>query len=221
MMLGLALSAASMAVLFLSMRAVMSIGGSCAEGGPYAIARPCPDGVAWMLPVSIFAGLIGLGIYAGANAGLPGPRLVLLAWPALFLSLGWNFWDFGLNPPSGDGLVWSWIICGVVFVAMGGLPLLVLLSADARRGTFWADGGSSGWIARRGGTVDPDARKDLTPAPSTAAAKSARPSGSATSELAPSELADALAQVAALHDQGALTDAEFATAKRRILEDSQ
>ena len=29
----------------------------------------------------------------------------MLAWPALFLSLGWNFLEYGVNPPEafGDG----------------------------------------------------------------------------------------------------------------------
>ena len=29
---------------FFSMRAVMNVGGSCADGGPYVSAQPCPDG---------------------------------------------------------------------------------------------------------------------------------------------------------------------------------
>ncbi len=47
-----------------------------------------------------------------------------LAWPGLFLSLGWNFLEFAFAPPGG-GFAWGWLICGVVFVLMGGLPLLL------------------------------------------------------------------------------------------------
>ena len=39
-------SAACLTVLFLCMRSVMDIGGSCASGGPYEIANPCPAGFA-------------------------------------------------------------------------------------------------------------------------------------------------------------------------------
>src|SRR5262245_60146842 len=130
-------------VLFYCMRAVMEVGGSCASGGPYEIARPCPKGVGWMTPVSVFAGLAALGWMLAWNHGLSGPKWALLAWPALFLSLGYNFWDYGLNPPEGGGSTAGWIICGVLFVLMGGLPLLALKSRMVRRTTFWSDAPAS------------------------------------------------------------------------------
>lgn len=139
LVVGLAGTAAGITSLFLSMRSVMGVGGFCAEGGPYAIEVHCPKGVGWLMPVSILGGLIMLALYALAARRVPGPHLLLLGWPALFLSLGWNFWEFGLNPPVGDGLAWGWIICGVVFVLMGGAPLLLFLNPDARRAVFWAD----------------------------------------------------------------------------------
>jgi hypothetical protein len=71
---------------------------------------------------AIFGGLILIGIYA-FNA--VGPNLTLLAWPALFLSLGWNFLEYGFSPPDGsDDIVWGWLICGILFVLMGGVPLI-------------------------------------------------------------------------------------------------
>jgi hypothetical protein len=116
--------AAALTVLFFSMRAVMEIGGSCASGNvPYEISRPCPSGVPGLMVGSIFLGIAFLGLYAFTAVG---PNLTLLAWPALFLSLGWNFLDYGVNPPDGqDGVVWGWLVCGVLFVLMGGVPLLV------------------------------------------------------------------------------------------------
>jgi hypothetical protein len=115
--------AAAFTALFFSMRSVMDIGGSCASGNvPFEIARPCPTGVGGLMVGSIFGGLILLAIYA-FNA--VGPNLTLLAWPALFLSLGWNFLEYAFSPPDGsDGIVWGWLICGVLFVLMGGLPLV-------------------------------------------------------------------------------------------------
>ncbi len=93
--------AAALTGLFYGMRSVMEIGGSCASGNtPFEIARPCPDGVGAVMVGSIFGGLIFLGIYAFSTIG---PNLTLLAWPALFLSLGWNFLEYGVNPPTDDG----------------------------------------------------------------------------------------------------------------------
>lgn len=114
-------------LLFYGMRSVMEIGGSCASGNvPYEISRPCPDGVAGVMVGGIFGGLIALGIYA-CNA--LGPNLTVLAWPALFLSLGWNFLEYGVDPPgAGGGPAFGWLIPGVLFLAMGGVPLVVGLT---------------------------------------------------------------------------------------------
>ena len=118
-------------LMFLGMRAVMDIGGACADGGPYVSAQPCPEGA----PLAMVAGIFG-GFLFGAIAMVYGGRLggiwgavPLLAWTALFASLGWNFLDYGLfNPPlSADGIVWGWIIPGVIFEVMAFGPLLVAI----------------------------------------------------------------------------------------------
>jgi hypothetical protein len=109
--------------LFLSMRAVLRLGGFVASGGPYAIAHPAPEWI-WLVPVSIVTGV--MTALAGGSAGRPLGRanLLWLAWPALFVSLGWNFFEFGFHPPSGQGIVWGWMVCGMLFIPMGLLPLL-------------------------------------------------------------------------------------------------
>lgn len=112
--------------LYLGMRGIMRLGGFVASGGPYHIAHQAPGWV-WMLPVSIFLGLIAIFISFGASKHIGGPNLMALAWSALFLSLGWNFLEFGFNPPVGDGLVWGWIIPGVLFIPMGAIPLLIII----------------------------------------------------------------------------------------------
>lgn len=206
MMLGLIVVTAGLTTVFLGMRAVMEIGGSCASGGPYAIVRPCPTGVAWLIPVGILGGLAGLGAYASNVRHLPGPRLTLLAWPALFLSLGWNFWEYGLNPPAPvQAPEWGWIICGVVFVLMGGLPLAALASPGAARHMFWADAPSEGIVdPARGRPPMTIPTRPNPPPPVTAPARNT---------------AAALERVTRLHRDGSLTDAEFANAKRKILEE--
>jgi hypothetical protein len=52
----------SLAILWLTMRAVMGIGGSCASGGPYVPAVECPDAVVLLTPLSMFGLFIFLGL---------------------------------------------------------------------------------------------------------------------------------------------------------------
>ena len=109
--------------LYHAMRPIMRLGGMVASGGPYAIEHPAPSWV-WVMPLSIIIGMICFFLNLFTSPGDDGINLMPLAWPGLFLSLGWNFLEFTFNPPGG-GLAWGWLICGVVFVLMGGLPLLM------------------------------------------------------------------------------------------------
>jgi hypothetical protein len=119
--LGLATVSGCLAIMYFSMRVVMEVGGFCASGQTaFVIAHPCPSGVPGLMVGSIFLGLAGLGVYAVSAFSI---NLTLLAWPALFLSLGWNFLEYGVNPPGG-GTSGGWLVCGVIFVLMGGLPLI-------------------------------------------------------------------------------------------------
>jgi hypothetical protein len=118
---------AALTLVFLSMRSVMKIGGFCAQGGPYVIQHPCPHGVTGILPASIIGGLILAGVYAFATSNWDIPNFTLLLWSALFLSLGWNFFQYAFNPPAPmKGVAVGWLVCGIVFVLMGGLPLIVV-----------------------------------------------------------------------------------------------
>lgn len=123
-------------LLFLSMRSVMAVGGFCAEGGPYEIRTPCPQAVAWVMPVAIFGALLSVGIGFLGVFSQGGPRPYAFAWSALFLALGWNFLEYGFDPPGG-GTSASWLVCGVIFVFMGGVPLILLLRRSAARWTLW------------------------------------------------------------------------------------
>ena len=111
--------------LYLGMRGIMRLGGFVASGGPYEIAHQAPGWV-WVLPVAIFLGLIAVFISFAARRKIGGPNLMVLAWSALFISLGWNFLEFGFSPPVGEGLAWGWIIPGIIFVPMGVIPLFVV-----------------------------------------------------------------------------------------------
>jgi hypothetical protein len=109
--------------LYLAMRGIMRLGGMVARGGPYAIAHPAP-GYAWIFPVSMLTGAVFIGINAFTSRRVGGLSVLALSWPAAFLALGWNFLDFAFNATRGHGPVWGWLVCGVVFVLMGGLPLI-------------------------------------------------------------------------------------------------
>lgn len=131
---------ASLTVVYLGMRSVMEIGGACASGGPYEVATPCPEGV----PLLMVGGIWGLFIFGGLFAwfvgGLGSNYIGLLgfAWCALFLSLGWNFLEYGVDPPgASDGPVVGWLVCAVLFALMGGLPLLGLAKPSNLRGMLW------------------------------------------------------------------------------------
>jgi hypothetical protein len=222
----LAVATACLAVMFLSMRAVMEIGGFCASGGPYVIESECPKGVSWMMTLSVFAGLIALGVHVVASFSLPGPRFALLAWPALFLSLGWNFWEYGLDPgaESGGGTAVGWIVCGVVFVLMGGLPLIFLLASPAgRRNLFWADGTSTTdrpTVRRTAASVSPLAVHQIR-AESTKRRPpdAARPSVD-DDDVDPDDFTTRLERLAAMYRRGDLSAAEFEAAKSKLLTES-
>jgi hypothetical protein len=128
----------ALAWAFLSMRAVMAVGGSCADGGPYVSAQPCPDGaglIALAIPVLVLA-TIGGSI---AAAALPAPLLFVPMWAFLFGALGWNFLDSGLGGQAGSAS--GWIVCGVVFELMAAPAFVAMALGFAGRSTF-ADGGS-------------------------------------------------------------------------------
>ncbi len=114
---------ASIVVFYEGARFVMSEGGFVASGGPYVIAHPAPGWI-WIMPVSIMAGLLLLGVHTMAARRANGFRLLGFMWVALFGSLGWAFLDFGFNHLE-DGLVWGWIVCGVAFWLMA-LPVVIV-----------------------------------------------------------------------------------------------
>jgi hypothetical protein len=194
--------AASITLVFLAMRAVMDIGGACADGGPYVSAQPCPDGV----PLLLIAGMFGIFLFGGMGLWLGGRlggwygALPLLGWPALFLSLGWNFIDYGIiSPPPGEGIVWGWLIPGVVFLLMGGIPLALAIPA---------------WRMDHPGTRVPE-RFGLP----RLATVSSRPVRAAPASAPRGEdLVARLERLAALRDRGDLTEDEFETAKRAVID---
>jgi hypothetical protein len=196
--LGFGLIAFSWVVLGYAIYQLLQIG-TCASGGPYEIARECPNGierVILMIPAGIVATLVGAWIYSGRGAP-PGsdrePRTGLLAvwvWTGIFWSIAagcfLGVWGPEANPGPGGKL--GGLIVGFLFVPMGA------------GGFFALDLG-------RGAQRDP---QQVRPAVSRIAQTASRFGGA--------QSVDRLATLDNLRQQGALTDAEFQTLKARILE---
>jgi len=214
-LIGVAGLAFCITLLWFGMRAVLDVGGYCASGGPYEIAVECPDAVVASTPLSVLGGFLaaGLMLWGGSALGGAWVGLVFLAWPALFLSLGWNFLQYGFFPPDG-GWVWSWVICGVLFVLMGGIPLVGVV--DAMRGAH-PDGRAyaSGRVVVRPLPAPPG------PPPSPTSASFDVTKHEPAVDPAGEPLVDRLERLAAMRRRGDLTAAEYETAKAATLAEAE
>jgi Short C-terminal domain len=198
--LSLAGVACGLTLVYLSMRAVMDVGGFCAEGGPFVIEQHCPQGVPGVMVGSLLGGIVLAFVYVGIAVANGIPSFAMLLWPALFLSLGWNFLEYAFDPPGADGgVVWGWLICGIVFMLMGGLPLLVMVpvtirgfTREEKRPRGWPVGMPLAHMQRVAARVQP-------------------------STATRAGMVDELERLAKLHERGALTDDEYAAAKARLL----
>jgi len=225
-------------LVFRGMRAVMDIGGECADGATYVAAPSCPEGV----PIALVGGIFG-GFLFGAIAMAYGSRLggiwraiPLLAWTALFATLGWNFLDYGLlsPPPEADGIVWGWLIPGVVFELMAWAPLVFLVVGwrATRRAGLEVDLGLAGIGASMTMPGPGQPVRDTTDTPWAHATVGMvegvpEPVGGPAPGGAPEEgtefsegsqaLLDRLERLGDMRDRGLLTVEEFETAKGPIV----
>ncbi len=208
--------------------------GTCASGNTaFEISRPCPEGTetdALLLVAAVFAGLIGLGIFA--VRGTPpwsqrrGGAIAtgLWAWAIFFTATGAVSLYYSLTSESvpSDGKLGGTIV-GATFLFMG-LPALVfalLMAIDKRRSGKGSEEGApaasvasppthagsiagtpGGWIS----SIRPASAADQS------AASEPGPGGSGGDD----SLAR-LERLQRLHQSGALTDGEFQLQKARIL----
>ena len=76
--------------------------------------------VGGMLGLFAAAGLI---MWFGSRISTAATAVVALGWPLLFVSLGWNFLDYGLPPARWRaGPVWGWLIPGDPVLGHGRRP---------------------------------------------------------------------------------------------------
>ena len=136
---------------------------------------------------------------------------IAYAWPALFLSLGWNFLDYGLDPPGGDdGLVWGWLVCAVLFFLMGGLPLLALWSPKVLRNTWWPPDPQPRIAGLPASGSPPSSPPPRAPSP----VRTAPPVTSGDGDVVAR-----LERLAALRDRGAIDADEYERAKKAVLDE--
>lgn len=114
-------------LLFRTASVVMGLGGSCASGGPYVIEVECPDAVLLFAPLSIVGLFVAAGIALALARGF-GTPLILWGWPILFVGLGIDFLLASFVPGGIANLV-----VAIVFIAMGLVPLIVVLRVGAAR----------------------------------------------------------------------------------------
>lgn len=188
--LGAALFIGGVVVFTVSLMQLLEIG-TCASGNtPYAIAKPCPEGIELrviLLTGSIFAGLVGLGLFAfrGQRPGSvrQGPLLPwgLLAWGGAFAGVGVVSLIHSLTadalPPDGK---LGGAIVGGTFLLMG-VPALLWVGGGIRR------------------------RDRPSPAPG------GEPEGTEADFIAKLE------RLQRRRDSGALTDTEFQLEKSRLM----
>ncbi|MDO9396539.1 MAG: hypothetical protein Q7T71_08350 [Herbiconiux sp.] len=113
-------------MLFSATGRVMAVGGSCASGGAYEIAVPCPEGVELLIPLALLAAGAGIALMIVLAPDF-GVSLFAFGWLLLFGGLGLFFLQafFGYGDPVG-------LIVGVVFVLMGIGPIGYLLRTAPR-----------------------------------------------------------------------------------------
>ena len=216
--------------------------GTCASGGPYQISRPCPEGTGTdvlLLNVSIVglfvaAGLAGLRGQRPGGGGISFNRMMLSGWALFFsisgaVSLIHSQTSEVIGP---DGKLGGTIV-GVTFLVMG-VPVLVFLIWSAisgrgrRRGRGFgspetvyagAEPGGQGWIStlRTGSKLMGDLSSQMTSSGSVGSADSVGSSGSSSFGSSGADTLSQLERLERLRKSGALTDAEFASEKARIL----
>jgi hypothetical protein len=207
---GIAGLAFSIALMFIEMRAVLDVGGSCADGGPYVSAQPCPQGT-WLMFLAIFGGFGwgALAFWAGASIGGRYSAVPFLAWPALFCTLGFNFLQYGVAPPGGGGVELGFLIPGILFELMGGIPLAL--------GLRWGSSGdAAGQDRLRAAQLAAGLRRSSNVRPSFGDVLVDARDSPTVSDPGP-DLAGEFERLADLHARGDLTDAEFTAAKAALL----
>ena len=132
MLAGLALCSGAIVALCYAIYALGRTG-TCASGGPYVTARPCPPGTGtdiMLIFAGVIGGLIGIGLYIAGSKERASSAIGLgvLMWCFLFVgiagSLAFAAWGPAANAED-PGVELAAIILLVIFIPMGVAPLLI------------------------------------------------------------------------------------------------
>jgi hypothetical protein len=85
-----------------SMRAVMDVGGFCAEGGPFVVSSTVRRARRGSWSAASWEDSSSRSSASALLLRRDPERRDASLWPALFLSLGWNFLEFAFDP-AGHG----------------------------------------------------------------------------------------------------------------------
>jgi hypothetical protein len=207
-LLGIVLAAAAVVIAASTIYHLVRTG-SCASGGPYLSARPCPSGsglrvlaligsIFVLAPISIFV----FGSRAKGTDGVPSMAgLIGLLWTISWIAMGTAAWVAGHGPAKpvsgGEGSTGV----AITFWAIGGVSLLfVILGLGA--------GGMSARARERSVAAGAGPRP-VPPPPRPAPAPVAAPPVDDTARR--------LKQLDELRALGAITDAEHEAKRREIL----
>lgn len=92
--------------------------GTCASGGPYVSARPCPAGTGLQI-----LGLMGGVLLALAGAGVAASAVLGVLWFGMFFTLSGSMAVLAaIGPAAAPGSGTGGIIMGAVFIGLMGLP---------------------------------------------------------------------------------------------------
>ncbi len=219
--------------------------GTCASGGPYVSARPCPEGTGLQL-MALIGGIFGSMIGAAVSP-LRGSAGV--AWGLAFTLLGLGALAAGIGPArppeGGTGLMIFGIAFGgfMILMGLGGFGVSVVASRGYRAARAAAQTFSTSRVATmqsaigspmvgvEGSGLTPEQARRVTDslrsiglgdmAGMVQQAVDRQGAGAKAFPVAPArdpeDLTDELAKLAQLHTSGALTDEEFQQAKSRLL----
>ena len=190
--------------------------GTCASGGPYEVARPCPDGtgkLGMMIPAALLLMFVGAGLY-GTRGRPPGSEkperaalVITFFWTGIFwsIAIGCFFGVWGPEANAGPDGKLGGLIVGFLFVPMGALGLFGLKETGGKRKGKGDGQMSTGEISVPPGPSFPGFGK---------ATKAVR------SRLPSEDPVDKLERLSRLRDRGSLTQEEFETLKGKVMRGS-
>lgn len=214
--------------------------GTCASGGPYEISRPCPEGagtdvlllMASVLGLFVAVGLAGLRGRRPGGGGFGFSSMMLTGWALFFTISGAVSLVHSLTSEViGEDGELGGIIVGATFLVMG-VPVLLFLpwmiingrkraSAVGPETVYAGAGpGGQGWFStlRTGSKLMGDLSTGMTSAGSVGSADSIGSTGSSSfGSGGDGDTIGQLERLERLRKSGALTEAEFAAEKARIL----